>query len=75
MANPTNMNDTAPGRRDRDVGADLGQHGAEPRKPPSSPNKSKLGDKDVDSVALRANDQGDEQNIGEDQKDRREVRP
>ncbi len=63
MANPTNMNDTTPGRRDRGVGADLGQHGAEAQKPPTTPNKSKLGSKDIDSAAIRANDQGDEKNI------------
>lgn len=63
MANTTNMNDTTPGRRERGIGEDLGQHGASPQKPPTAPNKSKLGDKDVDSAAIRANDQGDEKNI------------
>jgi hypothetical protein len=65
MANPTDMNDTTPGRRDREVGADLGQRGAQAQKEPTSPNKSQLGSDEVDSAAVRANDQGDDKNLGD----------
>jgi|GEM_PF-4401279 len=71
MANDTDMNDTTPGRRDRGVGADLGQHGAEAQKKPTTPNKSMLGSDEVDSAAVRANDQGDEKNLGDGYEARR----
>lgn len=67
-------NQTTPERRDRGVGADLGQHGASPQKPPTSPNKSKLGDKTQDEGNLYAKgsgarapemDRSDRKNVGD----------
>ena len=65
MANPADMNDTTPGRRDRDIGADLGQRGSQAQKEHTSPNKSQLGSDEVDSAAVRANDQGDDKDLGD----------
>lgn len=67
MADKTDINDITPARRDRNIGSDLGQHGAEAQKAPTTPNKSMLGSDEVDSAAVRANDQGDDKNLGDKQ--------
>ena len=66
------IDQTAPARRDRGLGADMGQRGAQPQKERTQPNKSAMGAKNApprseqsfDEGAQPDRDKGSQKNLG-----------